>query len=101
MLFRSPTSCALPSRLLPSPSLTPSQPLTNGAQVKTGSCNNVPIGVIAAQSVMPSSKFQNPKNLDTIAADTTFTIEMKINNVRSLRCRARSLVLKSNSVASS
>ena len=50
---------------------------------------------------MPSSKFQNPKNLDTIAADTTFTIEMKINNVRSLRCRARSLVLKSNSVASS
>lgn len=56
-------------------------PLTNGAQVKTGSCNNVPIGVIAAQSVMPSSKFQNPKNLDTIAADTTFTIEMKINNL--------------------
>lgn len=32
-------------------------PLTNGAQVKTGSCNNVPLGVIAAQANMPSSKF--------------------------------------------
>ncbi|POY72139.1 hypothetical protein BMF94_4872 [Rhodotorula taiwanensis] len=57
-------------------------PLTNGNQVKTGSCNAVPMGIIAAQTVMPSSKFVNPKNLDTIAPDTTFTIQMAISNLQ-------------------
>ncbi|BGP57344.1 hypothetical protein JCM8202v2_004985 [Rhodotorula sphaerocarpa] len=57
-------------------------PLTNGNQVKTGSCNAVPMGIIAAQTVMPSSKFQGPKNLDTIPANTDFTIQMAINNLQ-------------------
>ncbi|GAA5876748.1 hypothetical protein JCM16303_006274 [Sporobolomyces ruberrimus] len=56
-------------------------PLTNGAQVKTGSCNGIVMGVIAAQSNMPSSKFVNPANLDTIPPNKDFTIQMKINNL--------------------
>ncbi|KAK7688091.1 hypothetical protein QCA50_008461 [Cerrena zonata] len=56
----------------------PNLPLTNGEQVKTGSCNPAPMGVIAAQTNMPSAKFQNPKNGDTIKANTAFTISMAI-----------------------
>ncbi|GAA5913007.1 hypothetical protein JCM5296_003863 [Sporobolomyces johnsonii] len=56
-------------------------PLTNGQQVKTGSCNGVPMGVIGAQSTMPSAKFVNPPNLGTIPANQNFTIQMKINNL--------------------
>ncbi|GAA5822089.1 hypothetical protein JCM3770_007014 [Rhodotorula araucariae] len=56
-------------------------PLTNGQQVTGGSCNAVPMGVIAAQNRMPSSKFTNPKNLDVIAPDMTFTIQMAISNL--------------------
>jgi len=55
--------------------------LTNGAQVKTGSCNGIPMGVIGAQSKMPSSKFTSPANLDVIPPNEDFTIRMKINNV--------------------
>lgn len=32
--------------------------------VKTGSCNAVPMGIIAAANSAPASKFVNPKNLD-------------------------------------
>jgi hypothetical protein len=39
------------------------------------------MGTIIAKNRMPSSKFQNPKNLDTIRADTPFTIQMRINNL--------------------
>ncbi|GAA5823945.1 hypothetical protein JCM11251_003354 [Rhodosporidiobolus azoricus] len=56
-------------------------PLTNGNQVIGGSCNAVPMGIIAAQNRAPSSKFTNPANLDVIPPDTTFTIEMAINNL--------------------
>ncbi|GAA5954647.1 hypothetical protein JCM21900_006091 [Sporobolomyces salmonicolor] len=56
-------------------------PLTNGQQVKTGSCNGVPMGVIGSQSTMPSAKFVNPPNLGTIPANQDFTIQMKINNL--------------------
>lgn len=56
-------------------------PLTNGAQVTGGSCNPAPMGVIAAKSKMPSSKFVNPPNLATIPADEPFTIEMAIQNL--------------------
>ncbi|GAA6021744.1 hypothetical protein JCM10207_008562 [Rhodosporidiobolus poonsookiae] len=56
-------------------------PLTNGNQVITGSCNAVPMGVIGAADKAPSSKFISPKNLDVIAPDTTFTAQMKINNL--------------------
>ncbi|KAG0656702.1 hypothetical protein C6P46_007004 [Rhodotorula mucilaginosa] len=56
-------------------------PLTNGNQVKTGSCNAVPMGIIAAANSAPASKFVNPKNLDVIPPNQDFTIEMAINNL--------------------
>lgn len=59
----------------------PNLPLTNGQQVKSGSCNPAPMGVIAAQTNMPSAKFQNPKNGDTIKANTAFTISMAISHL--------------------
>ena len=54
---------------------------TNGQQVLEGSCNQTPMGLIAAQANMPSSKFQFPENGGTIAANTNFTIKMAINNL--------------------
>ncbi|GAA6006573.1 uncharacterized protein JCM10292_005993 [Rhodotorula paludigena] len=56
-------------------------PLTNGNQVTGGSCNAVPMGVIAAQNRMPSSKFVSPKNLEVIPPNQDFTIQMAINNL--------------------
>ncbi|KAL5520405.1 hypothetical protein ACEPAG_9629 [Sanghuangporus baumii] len=61
--------------------LTVNKPITNGQQIKTGSCNPAPMGVIAATTNMPSSKFQFPKNNDTIPANQEFTIKMAINNL--------------------
>lgn len=57
------------------------QPLTSGNQVKTGSCNAVPMGIIAASTSAPASKFVNPKNLDVIPPNQDFTIEMAIDNL--------------------
>jgi len=59
----------------------PNLPLTNGQQVTSGSCNQTPMGVIVASSKMPSAKFTNPKNGDTIAANQEFTISMAISNL--------------------
>ncbi|KAL5498253.1 hypothetical protein ACEPAH_2393 [Sanghuangporus vaninii] len=61
--------------------LTVQKPITNGQQIKTGSCNPAPMGVIAATTNMPSSKFVFPKNGDTIKADSTFTVQMAVNNL--------------------
>ncbi|KAL5520404.1 hypothetical protein ACEPAG_9628 [Sanghuangporus baumii] len=61
--------------------LTVNKPITNGQQIKTGSCNPAPMGVIAATTNMPSSKFQFPKNGDTIQANQAFTVKMAINNI--------------------
>ncbi|KDQ54969.1 hypothetical protein JAAARDRAFT_355536 [Jaapia argillacea MUCL 33604] len=59
----------------------PNLPITNGAQVQGGSCNPAPMGIIASTNNMPSSKFTNPKNLDTIPANTAFTVSMAIQNL--------------------
>ncbi|TIC09772.1 hypothetical protein E3Q10_03067 [Wallemia mellicola] len=59
----------------------PALPLTNGMQVRGGSCNPVPIGVVAATNKMPSAKFVNPKNGDTIPANQDFTIQMAVRNI--------------------
>lgn len=59
----------------------PNLPISNGLQVKTGSCNPAPMGVIAATTNMPSSKFQFPKNGDVIQANTAFTISMAISHL--------------------
>ena len=67
----------------------PNLPLTNGAQVKTGSCNAAPMGVIAATTNMPSAKFQNPANLDDLQPNTDFNIDMAIINVSCSNWRVR------------
>lgn len=56
-------------------------PLTNGQQVKSGSCNAAPMGVIASTSNMPSSKFKSPTNMQTIQANKSFTIQMNVKNL--------------------
>ena len=59
----------------------PNQPITNGKQITTGSCNPAPMGSIPAVGNMPSAKFVVPANGDTIAANTAFTITMAIANM--------------------
>ncbi|KAI9063827.1 hypothetical protein FKP32DRAFT_1571066 [Trametes sanguinea] len=59
----------------------PNLPITNGKQIKTGSCNPAPMGIIAATTNMPSSKFVNPKNGATIPANQNFTIQMAISHL--------------------
>lgn len=61
--------------------LTQNVPITNGLQLLQGSCNPAPIGTIPAVGNMPSAKFSNPANGDTIAANTDFTITMNIQNL--------------------
>ena len=56
-------------------------PLTNGAQVTGGSCNPAPMGFIPSKAAMPSSKFLFPKNTGTVAANTNFTVKMRIKNL--------------------
>ncbi|EKM52607.1 uncharacterized protein PHACADRAFT_261147 [Phanerochaete carnosa HHB-10118-sp] len=59
----------------------PNLPITNGQQIQTGSCNPAPIGVVAATTNMPSAKFVFPTNLATLKANTSFTVQMNINNL--------------------
>ncbi|KAI0668654.1 hypothetical protein C8Q78DRAFT_236256 [Trametes maxima] len=59
----------------------PNLPITNGQQIKTGSCNPAPMGIIASTGNMPSSKFVNPKNGATIPANQDFTIQMAIQHL--------------------
>ncbi|KAL5478864.1 hypothetical protein ACEPAI_2141 [Sanghuangporus weigelae] len=61
--------------------LTVNKPITNGQQIRAGSCNPAPMGVIAARTNMPSSKFVFPKNGDTIKANSPFTVQMAVNNL--------------------
>ncbi|TEB39112.1 hypothetical protein FA13DRAFT_443084 [Coprinellus micaceus] len=60
---------------------TVNRPITNGAQIADGSCNPAPMGVIAAKSKMPASKFLNPANLGKVKANTPFTVQMAIQNL--------------------
>ena len=59
----------------------PQLPITNGLQITTGSCNPAPMGIIAAFTNMPSSKFVFPQSGSTIAANTNFTIQMAVRNL--------------------
>ncbi|PIL34550.1 hypothetical protein GSI_03328 [Ganoderma sinense ZZ0214-1] len=59
----------------------PGKPLTNGLQIVTGSCNPAPMGVIAAFTNMPSSKFVFPANGATVPANKDFTIQMAVKNL--------------------
>ncbi|KAI0358979.1 hypothetical protein OH77DRAFT_1493941 [Trametes cingulata] len=60
---------------------TTNLPITNGKQIKTGSCNPAPMGVIASVNNMPSSKFVFPKNGGTVPANQNFTIQMAIQHL--------------------
>lgn len=57
-------------------------PLTNGLQITTGSCNGIPIGMIPSIANMPASKFQSPKNLDVIPANTPFNITLQVQKIQ-------------------
>ncbi|TBU34858.1 hypothetical protein BD311DRAFT_649352 [Dichomitus squalens] len=59
----------------------PDLPLTNGQQIKTGSCNPAPMGVIAAATNMPASKFVFPKNNGKVSAGQNFTIQMAVSHL--------------------
>ena len=59
----------------------PNLPLTNGQQVKNGSCNPAPMGIIAATTNMPSSKFVFPNNGAVLKENQAFTISMAIQNL--------------------
>ncbi|KXN87552.1 hypothetical protein AN958_08486 [Leucoagaricus sp. SymC.cos] len=60
----------------------PNLPITNGQQIKTGSCNPAPMGVLPSTDNMPSSKFVSPKNGDVVKANTAFTITMAIQGMQ-------------------
>jgi len=60
---------------------TTNQPITNGQQIKSGSCNPAPMGSIPSTDNMPSAKFASPKNLDTIAANKAFTVKLNIKGM--------------------
>lgn len=61
--------------------LTVDKPITNGQQIKGGSCNPTPMGVIAPSTNMPSSKFVHPKNLGAIKANATFEIKLSVKHL--------------------
>jgi hypothetical protein len=60
---------------------TTNQPLTNGQQIKTGSCNPTPMGQIPATTEMTSCSFSNPVNFQEIDANTEFDVTMNIKNL--------------------
>jgi hypothetical protein len=62
--------------------LTQNVPLTDGRQIRPGSCNVVPMGRIIAKTILPSAKFVFPKNFGTVPANQPFTIQLKVNNMQ-------------------
>jgi transcription initiation factor TFIID subunit 15 len=50
--------------------------ITDGLQIKTGSCNPIPMGDIPSVTNMPACAFQSPQNGEDIAAGQTFTISL-------------------------
>jgi len=56
-------------------------PLTNGLQITSGSCNPAPMGLIPSSDKIPSCKFSNPKNGDTIPANVAFNATLNILNL--------------------
>lgn len=61
--------------------LTTDKPLTNGKQVKGGSCNPAPMGIIAAATNIPSCKFQFPLNNAEVEANKAFTIKLQLKHL--------------------
>lgn len=59
----------------------PNLPITNGQQVKGGSCNPAPMGAIPSTSNMPSAKFVTPNNLAVLPANTTFQVILGVKGI--------------------
>jgi hypothetical protein len=59
----------------------PNLPITNGQQIKNGSCNPAPMGAIPSTSNMPSAKFVTPLNLAVVPSNTTFQITLAVRNI--------------------
>ncbi|KAK7049989.1 hypothetical protein VNI00_005420 [Paramarasmius palmivorus] len=57
------------------------RPITNGKQSNRSSCSPTPIGMVPPITVMPSHKFQAPKNGDTIPANTPFLVRLNYRNM--------------------
>ncbi|KAG1777394.1 hypothetical protein EV702DRAFT_970029 [Suillus placidus] len=57
-------------------------PITNGQQVKNGSCNPAPMGAIPSISNMPSAKFVSPNNLAVLPANTTFQVTLAMKGLQ-------------------
>ncbi|KAH7146760.1 hypothetical protein B0J13DRAFT_473598 [Dactylonectria estremocensis] len=57
------------------------QQITNGVQVRTGSCNAIPMGRIPAVTNMISAMITNPKPGVTIKAGTTFNIQVQTSHL--------------------
>lgn len=55
--------------------------LTNGEQVQAGSCNGIPMGQIPSTGNMVSTIIKNPPNMGNIAAETTFDVELTVQNM--------------------
>lgn len=60
---------------------TTNLPLTNGTQIKTGSCNPAPMGIIPSTNNMPSAKFVSPANFGTVPANQNFTVSIAVSNL--------------------
>ena len=61
---------------------TTGKDITNGQQIKGGSCNPIPMGEIASSANIPSCKYVFPKNLDTLKANTAFTMKLAVKNAQ-------------------
>lgn len=62
--------------------LTQNVPLTDGKQIRTGSCNVVPMGRIIPKANLPSAKFVFPQNFGKLKANEAFTIKLKVKNMQ-------------------
>ncbi|EFX02436.1 hypothetical protein CMQ_2485 [Grosmannia clavigera kw1407] len=58
------------------------QTLTNGLQVKAGSCNGIVMGKIPATTSMVSTVITNPKLNDNLDANTTFNVTLNVANMQ-------------------
>jgi hypothetical protein len=55
--------------------------ITDGQQIKPGSCNPTPMGDLPSSDKIPSAKFVTPANLATVKSNTPFTMKVAFNNI--------------------
>jgi len=55
--------------------------MTNGAQIREGSCNPAPMGILPSSDSMPSSKIVFPQHGDNIAPNAPFFVELGVQNL--------------------